>query len=321
MITARCNLSCPHCYAQLFANEPEMSTEECKAFLEGLAEIGGDVCSFTGGEPLLRKDLFDLLEFAIDVGLSPHLLTNCTLVDGKVAEKLSRLNVSVITSLDGSKKETHELIRGRGTWEKTHRGIEELRSAGVLFAVLVAVNSHNYRECGEIVEHASQIGANRVCFLPTMKCGRASENLSLLPSPEQYLEGIRKAVEKAEELGFPTEAWCSPFLVRFVRSPYLWVWNCDEYALDVDPAGHLLLCDVLSERISSVKKGVREAWEEFLSHPLFRRVRERKADWDPCRDCKYREFCRGGCVARAIHIYGKIDAPDPMCPMTRSPSG
>ena len=112
------------------------------------------------------------------------------------------------------------------------------------------------------------------------------------------------------------ELWCSPFASSFIRSRRVYVPRCMISAcMDIAPDGSVMLCDTIDIKVTDVKKGVREAWEEYSSSELVKSLERPENLRGLCRACRYARTCLGGCHARAMAIYGDLMMPDPLCPL------
>ncbi len=176
-MTRRCNLKCIHCYSSS-RNIPyrdEMTTEEGKALIADLASFGSPVILFSGGEPLIRKDLPELAQFAVDRGMRAVISTNGTLLTPDRIRTFREIGLSYIgVSLDGL-KETHDSFRGvPGTFERTIRGIRDCRDAGIKVGVRFTVNRHNVRDVPAIFDLLDVEDIPRCCFYHLVYSGRGS---------------------------------------------------------------------------------------------------------------------------------------------------
>ncbi len=322
IITGRCNLNCKHCYTTPYRLEKEMPKEEIFKLVEEAAEIGVEYIQYTGGEPLLLKDIFDILSHTKDQGIEASIFTNLTLVNEKVAERLHRLEVGVYTSIDGHRKEVYEEIRGRGTWDKMLRGMRSLVKAGILPHVNIAVTELNWRYIRETIIYALALGAYSVSIIPSMPAGAALKNKAYV-SPSHYREAVLQAAEVAEELGTPISVWCTPFLKAVTNSPYLFYGDCRNWdVMDITPSGRVVLCDVLNVEVARVDSGLKNAYLKMVNNPLYEKAVYPRLK-PPCTSCPLSSKCRGGCYARAYALSGQVDNPDPLCPVVAglSPGG
>ncbi|MHC4112629.1 MAG: radical SAM protein, partial [Planctomycetota bacterium] len=194
--TIRCNLTCSHC-RRLESDEAadtDLSTAQAKALIEQLAELGGQqpmmpVLVFSGGEPLCREDIFELVEYAKSLGIVPALATNGTLMDSQVAEKIADSGIArVSVSLDGATAEVHNKLRRlKGSFEKALEGINHIRDKKVPFQINITLTKHNASQLVDIYELAKSLGAVAVhiFMLVPVGCGQSLAETDML-SPEQY---------------------------------------------------------------------------------------------------------------------------------------
>lgn len=314
IVTGKCNLACKHCYATPYRGEDELPTNTVVAVLREAADAGVGHVHFTGGEPLLRKDMLVILREAADLGLEASIFTNATLLNEGVARELSALGVKVFTSLDGPSKDIHELTRGEGSWDALMRGVKVLREAGVPFHVNVSVSELDWRYVGEAIEKAIELGAESVSIIPAMPAGTALRIHSYVSS-RHYVAALRAVERVEEELGVVVDVWCTPFLRVVSKSPWLRTANCRDWGvMDVTPSGRVVLCDVMNVTAAHVvEDGVRGAWAKLMSHPVIKSV-SRPPSVEPCASCPIASECRGGCFARSHILRRNPHSPDPLCP-------
>lgn len=272
--------------------------------------MGVENLHLTGGEPLLRRDIFKILDAAKN-GTEVSLFTNLLVMDREKARKLRSRGVQVFTSIDGARKETHEAVRGEGSWRLLMRSISIIREEGVSFTPIFSTSSLNFKEAGEFVRLAEELGASSAVLLPVMPFGRA-ENRDFSADSRICTEAIGLAEEAAERLGFRIILWCMPFAGLLVKSKYVSWDSCkSERNMDIGPSGEVLICDTLDIPVSSIKnKSLREAWLELNKSSLFVEIMSN----NPCTDCPVSSACKGGCYARSYKKYGSFNNPDPLCP-------
>ena len=317
IVTGRCNLNCRHCYAAPYRSEAELGKDAALRLAKEIAEVGVKYINFTGGEPLLRKDIFDLLKFCTDLGIDVSVFTNMILVDEEVARKLAKLEIYALTSLDGHNKGVFELIRGRGTWERFLKGLSYARKAGVETHINISVTELNWMYVDEMISKAVELGASSISLIPSMPVGNALKNKVYVTS-EHFKHAVEKAARKAEELGIEVAVWCAPFIGLITRSRHVVYGSCRSWGvMDISPSGKALLCDVLNIRVADVvKEGILSAWKRLTTGELGRIIHEPKIG-EPCRSCPQLSKCLGGCYARAHIIFKNLEAPDPLCPRVR----
>ncbi len=180
-VTRRCNLRCVHCYSQSEDKEykDELTTDECKKVVDDLAAFEVPVILFSGGEPLLRKDIFELLSYTSQKGIRAVLSTNGTIITKEIAEKLRMANVSYVgVSLDGM-EETNNKFRGeKGAFQKAINGIRHCKKFGIKVGLRFTINKSNVDEVPEIFELIVNEEIPRICFYHLVYVGRGSELIS-----------------------------------------------------------------------------------------------------------------------------------------------
>jgi radical SAM protein with 4Fe4S-binding SPASM domain len=177
-VTGRCNLRCRHCYAAVSDAPPEdeLTHEEGRALIDDLAAFGSPVLLLSGGEPLMRPDIFDLAEYAVLRGLRCVLSTNGTMVDEDTAQRLKRIGMSYIgISLDGLGA-THDDFRRRdGAFDEVLAGLRASCEAGLKAGLRFTIFKNNAREVPAIFELVREERISRVCFYHLVCCGRGTE--------------------------------------------------------------------------------------------------------------------------------------------------
>lgn len=178
-VTHACNLHCTTCYDVVGYKRESLNTEEAKAVVDRLADVGISLIVFAGGEPLVRKDLFDLLAHCRTRNIGIGLRSNGVLITTAVAERLAELQLLVVgVSLDGATEETHDLIRGSGSFQRTIAGINELLAANIRVNIEVVLSRRNANECLEFVRLAEDLGVQEINFSALTNQGRAQELMS-----------------------------------------------------------------------------------------------------------------------------------------------
>lgn len=177
-MTRTCNLTCRHCYMDSEAKkyDGELDTSEAAAFVESLANFKVPVLLFSGGEPLVRQDFFDLAEKAASLGIRPTLSTNGTLIDRPTARRLKDTGVGYVgISLDGLES-NHDYFRSqKGAFNKTMQGIENCVAIGQKVGLRFTINRHNYDDVPFILDLIEEAAIDRICFYHLVYSGRGSE--------------------------------------------------------------------------------------------------------------------------------------------------
>jgi len=192
-VIGACNLTCKHCFAgTLPRNNNPLSVSEMESLFEELAAIGSYRLGLTGGEPLMRKDVFDILDSATDHGLHPCLTTNGLLIDEKIAKEFGRReSVWLNVSLEGASAESNDSVRGVGVFDEVVEKLKLLRQHAkfTLAFTLTSMNTHEAEHCAQF---AHQTGASSAVFRPLYPVGVAASYPELMPEYSQYIEALRQ---------------------------------------------------------------------------------------------------------------------------------
>ncbi|RLE81767.1 MAG: hypothetical protein DRJ51_03185 [Thermoprotei archaeon] len=307
LITARCNLDCKHCYVKDRDWSKELSKKESLKLVDILASHGVRALNITGGEPLLRKDLFEIIDRAIEYDIEVSMFSNLILLNEKIARELARRDIGVFTSIDGARPEVHDTIRGRGTWHRVIEGIRLLKLLGVDVYTSFAVSKYNYFDTGGYARLAVDLDADYISIIPVIPSTPRAKNA--MPEPYQVYRAVVEFENSLSELGAYGSVWCAPFAHLYTRG-YVRVGLCPAFStLDISPDGSILLCDTLDIKIGNVlQEDFMDVLLKYQENPLERAPPIPKA----CSDCPLEEQCGGGCLARRI-LTGKLKSPDPLC--------
>lgn len=328
-MTAACNLNCIHCHAS--GGEPavdELTTEEGKRLLDQLAQISDfRMMAYTGGEPLMRGDLFELLAYSQALGFTNTIATNATLIDADVARQLRRYGVVIAAvSLDGVDAATHDHVRGQaGAFDAALRGMRALQEAGILLHVNITAMEHNLEQLESIISLIDELGAGILLMYQLVPVGRGRgiERASLdLGANERLIRTMAQAQRDSHAIMEPVagpQYW--PFLLQraSIRSgPLLRLAETVFHGCSagrgfvyVKPNGEVWPCPFIEVNCGNVRQTpFTEIWS---SSPVFQDLREREQRLkDNCGECSYRRLC-GGCRGRAWAITGDYLAADPSC--------
>jgi radical SAM protein with 4Fe4S-binding SPASM domain len=302
-VVAACNLTCTHCFAgELPRNQHPLSVGEMDGLFADLARLGSFRLGLTGGEPLLRKDLFDVLDAATARGLHPCLTTNGLLLTEDIARELSRrplvwLNVS----LEGPDAQTNDAVRGPGTFDAVVEKLKLLRRHArftLAFTVLRS-NAHLARQCAEL---ACRVGAHTAVFRPLYPAGTALHHLDLMPSFTQYTGALHALAEwdgpdadlRGLDVFSPTSRAATQPAVHTSHG-----CGAGRHVCSISVQGDVNPCSFLGRDFET--GNIRETPFEVIWHSgqQMRRLREEAGDF------------RGGCRARAQVFAGSVDAADP----------
>lgn len=344
-ITRKCNLQCVHCYNDSGSDKTcdEISTAGAKAVIDDLARFGVPSILFSGGEPLLRQDLFELIEYAVGKGVRTVISTNGTLIDEKKAEQIKRLGVSYVgISLDGIGPVNDKFRGAAGAFERAVRGIRNCRAAGVRVGLRLTLTKRNVRELEGLFEFFEAEGVERACFYHLVPSGRgaaiADEDLTHTETREA-LDRILAKTRQFKQAGRRTDILTVDNHVDGVylylkllaegspRAAEVWrllTWNggglyssgvgigCIDYNGNVHPDQfwwHYDLGNVYRRPFS-------EIWTD-PDEPLLTGLRDRRSHIKGrCKLCRFFDACGGSLRVRADASVGDPWAPDPACYLT-----
>jgi radical SAM protein with 4Fe4S-binding SPASM domain len=306
-LTSRCNLRCAHCYLDAGTRDrgDELSFEEGKRLIDALKEAGTRTLILSGGEPLLRDDLFDLAWYGTRKGLHMALGTNGTLINGEVAHALKEVGIrKAAISVDSIRPAEHDRFRGRkGAWEETVRGIAACREAGIPVQIHTTVTPFNRTEIESILAFGEGLGARdfQLFFLVPSGRGRGIEDID----PARYESMIRAVLHYTAGRTISVRPTCAPQFVRIahqigtptdpgIRGCVAGLSYCRIY-----PSGEVTPCPYLPVRLGSVREQTfQEIWD---GAPVLRELRDFHLLEGRCGKCPYAEACRG-CRARAFGV-------------------
>ena len=304
-ITAECNLRCRHC--NVSADRKligELSYQACLGLIQEWSQMGVREITFSGGEPLLHENFLQLVHAVTRAGMHASLATNGTMITPAVAKELSRFNVSVQVSVDGSCAEIHEKLRGRkNSYKKTMRGVDELLKNGIDVTIGTVVTKLNVEDIPAILELAQRHEVNHFRLIPFIPCGRGSQAKELELSPGEMKEVTMNLSRQRKSLAFeiaPMEfehTLCSPPTDKIDPSRPSECGGAIHYCT-VTPIGEVLPCHYFEgvETDNVKQKSFRDIWRESRFLNYFRSMQIRDIT-GYCQQCDWLAACRGGCKA------------------------
>lgn len=341
--TRRCNLNCVHCYASagVMGLDEQMDTEEGKAFIRDIADFGVPVLLFSGGEPLLRDDIFELAAFAVEQAVRPVLSTNGTLITEPVAEKIKNIGFGEIgISLDGV-GEKNDCFRGQeGAFQAALQGIRRCIDAGQRVSLRFTITRSNCEEIPSIFSLVEREGIPRVCFYHLAYTGRAEDMRKEDLDPAEARAVVDTICEHTLDLyrrGYQKEVLT---VGNHTDGVYLYLQLKEQDEQHADRILGLLRNNGGNNsgiRIGAVDDLGNVHPDQFWWHYSFGNVRQRKFGdiWtdtsDPmmrglkdrkpllkgrCSRCKYLDLCNGNHRVRAQVVSGDVWAEDPACYLT-----
>jgi radical SAM protein with 4Fe4S-binding SPASM domain len=332
--TQACTSSCLHCG---FASNPPASdalgTKEVMHIVDEIYSFGATYLGLSGGEPLLRKDLPEIIGYAKKTGLNVSLITNGYFVDGKIFDNLVRHRVRVSISVDGT-EDINDAIRGKGAYAKAVSAMEKTSKVGLLdclVATLANVDATRNNVTSEDMEHVIQLaeeyGARWVVIHGFIPFNRTKEHLAKAPSPQQYEKIWNDIYDLSLKYkGKPEVNVYCPFYARVAKQRGIpnfddWFNNfflgkcaiAGKY-ISVIENGDVIPCSFNERiRLGNVQdKPLKQIWDELQTSEFALKLRDRRNLKGKCGVCEYREIC-GGCRTRAEMYTGDLLESDPAC--------
>jgi radical SAM protein with 4Fe4S-binding SPASM domain len=303
--------------------------------------MGVPLILFSGGEPLLRHDIWKLAEYARGKGIQIALSTNGTLINPETAKKIKSSGIGYAgISLDGATADTHDTFRGvPGAFCRTVAAFRHCLDAGVRCGVRVTLTKENFPELGALIDLARNLGASRFCLYWLVPSGRGNENYSRLQlSPDEVVRALELIYRKAKEadsremefLTVDSPQDCIHLLQSMEQDRSLDLNDAKDLltslnggcsagnrVANVDPLGNVYPCQFARSSdffIGNIRRQrFSDLWKDN-AHPVLSQFRERPARiGGRCGSCRYMELCGGGCRVRARAINGNFLAEDPFC--------
>jgi radical SAM protein with 4Fe4S-binding SPASM domain len=298
-LTFRCQNDCIHCYAGGPHETPELTTDQWKAVIDHLHEIGVFILTFTGGEPTLREDLPELLLYAQHKGMVTGLVTNGRrLTDQTYVETLEKAGLDFVqVTLESHKAEIHDLITAsKGSWKETVAGIRNVIPTEIYATTNTTLSAHNAQDFLETIDFLKGLGVAAFGCNSLIYSGKASAISADFALPLETLEALLpKIQEKANHVGLKF-LWYTP--TQYCRlDPVklgLGVKSCTAAMINmcVGPSGDVYPCQSYFESLGNI---LRDDWRNIWNHPLATQIRKREYAEPKCNDCPQLQICGGGC--------------------------
>jgi 12,18-didecarboxysiroheme deacetylase len=342
-VTRACNLKCVHCYAHATydSSSDELSTVEGRRMIDDLAEYGVPVLLFSGGEPLVRKDLPELAAYAVEKGMRAVISTNGTLITKSTAQTLKNIGLSYVgISLDGLEPVNDHFRGVKGAFSKAMEGIRNSQHAGIKVGLRFTINKRNVQEIPGIFDLLEEMEIPRVCFYHLVYAGRGSELVNDDLTHEETRAAVDLIIDRTKELhakGKPKEVLT---VDNHADGPYLYMRMLKE---NPERAKEVLELLEMNEGNNSGRGIGCVSWDgsvhadQFWRHHSFGNVRHRPFSqiWtqpeDPlllqlkekkkyvqgrCAGCRWLDVCGGNFRVRAEAVSGNVWSPDPACYLT-----
>jgi len=304
-VTNACPLRCLHCCSGSGESyQDELTLTEIKGIVEQTAEMSVKNIVFSGGEPMLRADLFDILEYARSKDLAITLLTSGVLIDGNSALSLAALRIRVKISIDGVTDVSHDFLRGEGCFERTVEALRLLRSACVENrSVHFTAHRMNFDDLMKLPDFLPSVGIRNLVVGTIKPSGRAREHEPLLIPPIIYPYFKQKVVELSRCGSLNIQTFTDRGWEGFGCPA-----TCNKFGITA--YGRATTCVFFEDRFlgGSIREhSLRELWEKYQAQDSTFIPNEH------CRKCPALPASGGGCRVRALHQYGDINERDPYC--------
>ena len=331
-VTGACNLRCIHCHAVSGQADPnELTTDEGKKLIDMFAAVSEfRTLIYTGGEPLVRPDIFELLRYSQKAGLANIIATNGTLIDEEMAFKLKDHGVVCnAISIDAADRQTHDAIRNKpGAFDLALRAIEATKKAGILLQINTTAMEYNMPHLPELIDFADDSGAGIMLMYQLVAVGRGEkiEKATLKKSANKYLSELISEKQRTAKT-----------IIEPVAGPQYWPYLLEKNGIRdgklLQLAGHVFHGCAAGRGFVYVKANG-DVWpcpfvevnagnirdksfqEIYTDAPVFQQLRQRETLLKGvCGDCNYKKIC-GGCRGRALAYSGDYLAEDPRCFIT-----
>jgi heme b synthase len=329
--TRNCNLNCAHCRASATMEHysGELDTQASFHLLDQIAEVGKPIIILTGGEPLLRPDIFEIAQYGTNKGLRMVMAPNGTLVTDENAKQMVETGIQRISiSLDGATKERHDSFRGVvGAYEGAMRGIRAAKKAGIEFQVNTTISKLNYDQIPQILKLAEDLGAVALHIFLLVPTGRGKYIIDQEISADEYETTLNWFYDQRDKTRLQLKATCAPHYYRILRQrakedgePVTY----KTHGLDavtrgclggtgfcfISHTGIVQPCGFLDLNCGDVtRQSFADIWK---TSEIFVNLRNYKNLKGKCGACEYKAVC-GGCRARAYEATGDYLAEEPMC--------
>ncbi len=330
-VTRSCNLNCVHCRAASSCGpyQGELETAQCLRLIDDIALSARPVIILTGGEPLLRPDIFEIASYGTKKGLRMVMATNGTMVNDQIAKQMIGSGIQRVSiSIDGKNAQSHDAFRAeQGAFEGAMRGIEALKSVGMEFQINTTITSANLREIEEIQNLAVSLGAAAHHIFLLVPTGRGRDLAGQAITAADYEETLLWFHRQSMTCPIGLKATCAPHYFRITRQhknktakpapkPGGHFHESTRGCLGgitfcfISHTGQVQPCGYLELDCGNVSKNsFAEIWEKS---EVFNNLRDYSKYKGKCGHCEFIKVC-GGCRARAYEATGDYLAEEPLC--------
>ncbi|NLW80991.1 MAG: heme b synthase [Desulfovibrionales bacterium] len=338
-VTRSCNLACKHCRAEarLEPYEGELDTVEAKALIDTFPEVGNPIIIFTGGDPMMRPDVYELIRYATDKGLRCVMSPNGTLITPETGAMMREAGVQRCSiSIDGPDAASHDEFRGvQGAFDASMRGIGYLKAAGIEFQINTTVTRANLGSFKQIFDLCQSLGAAAWHIFLLVPTGRAAQLGAEVITAQEYEDVLNWFYDFRKTTKMHLKATCAPHYYRIMRQrakaegvPV----TVENFGLDamtrgclggtgfcfISHVGQVQPCGYLELDCGNVRTTrFPEIWKSSKQFKQFRNQDEYEGK---CGICEYHKVC-GGCRARAHSMDHNYMGEEPLCSYTPKLAG
>jgi len=327
--TRRCVGSCLYCsYTPEYAKDTEVDTKTAKKIVDEIHEFGSPWFGISGGEPLVRQDIFDIIGYAKkEYGMEVSLITSGFAFDQKRLDNLAKYEVHTAVSVDGT-RESNDIIRRKGSYDKALFAMKKLSENGILDCIVTTMTKYNIKDMAHPAALAEEYKARMVVYHNLVPVGRAGSNMpDLAPTPDEYEAAFNEIYDlQVKLMGKVKVNVYAPFYARIVRqrNPVdFWDWFQNGYLgrctiggnyISITENGDYRSCGFHEDyRLGNIKdKKLMDTWNDLQHSELHLKLRDKSNIKGRCGVCEYREIC-GGCRTRAQFYTGDLFESDPAC--------
>lgn len=330
-VTRSCNLACKHCRAEahLEPYEGELSTAEAKALIDTFPKVGNPIIIFTGGDPMMRPDVYELMRYATDKGLRCVMSPNGTLITPETAQQMRTAGVQRCSiSIDGPDAASHDEFRGvSGAFDASMRGIEYLKDAGLEFQINTTVTRANLGSFRQIFDLCERIGAVAWHIFLLVPTGRAAQLGAEVITAQEYEDVLNWFYDFRKTTTMHLKATCAPHYYRIMRQRAKAegiAVTPENFGLDamtrgclggtgfcfISHVGQVQPCGYLELDCGNIRSTpFPEIWRSSKQFKQFRTQAEYEGK---CGVCEFHKVC-GGCRARAYSMNNNYMGEEPLC--------
>jgi radical SAM protein with 4Fe4S-binding SPASM domain len=330
--TFACDSTCVHCTS---ACKPpaqgELGTADAKKIVDQVADFGATFFGITGGQPFLRKDLFEVLDYATQKGLCTSIITDGRLLDEEAFKRIVKNQTRISVSVDGA-QQTNDAIRGKGAYKAAVSAIERFAREKLLNVLVYTftnagqITNVNEPDMRHVLDLAKKYGARWVVFHGMIPYSSDKTTLAADPTPAQYEWLCNKLYDLNQEyMATPAINVYIPFYARVAKQrgmPDFEKWYSGFFLgrcffgrfMSIAENGDAIPCSYNDAyRLGNIKdKPIHEIWAEMQSNEFFKKAQDKTQIKGKCGVCEYKELC-GGCRSAALYYTGDIFGSDPRC--------